>query len=360
MPVLASAQARVGALQLPGFREALGLPDQAEQVLSLRTQQVWMHETGIANYPDIFEGSIVIEGETARMAAAARKIIEEGLERGYSGTLEQLASLLSRRMSEWQASIESGEKVMVGVNKFEEGLPVARQPEPAPATVDTAQERIAALRAWRAERDADAWQAARDALIVAAQGEGSIIEPSVAFAKAGGTTGEWTTALQEVFGPRYAAPLGVVGAPVLSQDEHSSNRAAGSLRRPKRVLLAKAGLDGHVNALRLLAVALRQAGFEVVYAGPAQTPEAIAHTAVSEAVDVIGISSLSGAHRWVASALREALATRDATDIPVIMGGILPDEDHDALREVGVKAIFGPGTTLHVIIACIANLAAPT
>lgn len=352
IPVLMSADARVGALQLPGFREALALPDQAEQVLSLRTQQVWMHETAIADYPDIFEGSVVVEAETARMMDAARAVIAAGLERGYSATLEHLAELLSRRMAEWQSSIERGEKIVVGVNQFEQGLPVARDPAPSAVPVDTAADRITALRAWRDARDDEGWQRARDALVSAASAGVSVIEPSVSFAKAGGTTGEWTLALQEVFGPRYAAPLGVVGATVSGVQPRSQSGV-----RRRRILLAKAGLDGHVNALRLLAVALRQAGFEVVYAGPAQTPEAIAHAAVSEAVDVIGISSLSGAHRWVAAALQDALVARDAADLPVIMGGILPEEDHAALRDAGVLAIFGPGTRLQSIIDTVTQLA---
>ncbi|MCO4760502.1 MAG: cobalamin-dependent protein [Myxococcales bacterium] len=353
MPVLISANARVGALQLPGFREALGLPDEAEQVLSLRTQQVWMHETGIADYPDIFEGSVVIEGETSRIEQAARDIIDAGLTQGYTATIEGLAGLLSERMAQWQQGIESGTQVMVGVNRFGEALPVARESAAAMPTPSDEIERarIAELQSWRAARDESAWSAARETLIAAARDGSSLIEPSVQFAKAGGTTGEWTKALHTVFGPRYAAPLGVSGSSLGSAP--TRGHEAG---RRRRVLLAKAGLDGHVNALRLLAVALRQAGFEVVYAGPAQTPDAIAHAAVSEAVDVIGVSSLSGAHLWVAGALQAALSARNAEDIPVVMGGILPPDDHAALTDSGVRALFGPGTPLPEIIAALTEL----
>ncbi len=362
LPVLMSADARVGALQLPGFREALGLPDEGEQVLSLRTQQVWMHETGIAKWPDIFEGSVVVEGETDRIEAAARAIIDAGLARGYRATIEELAARLGRRMADWQAAVESGERVVVGVNRFEQAVPVTAPAAAAMPTsaADQARARTEQLAQWRAERDTAAWTAARQRLLDAARSGASLIEPSVAFARAGGTTGEWTRALHEVFGPRYAAPLGVASAPIQGEAPPTprADGADGAQRKPRRVLLAKAGLDGHVNALRLLAVTLRQAGFEVIYAGPAQTPAAIARAAVSEDADLIGVSSLSGAHLWVAEALAEALAELDAADIPVVMGGILPEEDHAALEAAGVRAHFGPGTPLATIVTTLQDLTA--
>ncbi|MEY3012354.1 MAG: hypothetical protein RIT45_1089 [Pseudomonadota bacterium] len=356
LPVLASADARVGALQLPGFREALGLPDVAEQALALRTQQVWMHETGIADGPDIFAGSFVIESATQATMQAARAIIDEGLRRGYSATILDLSALLGRRMSEYIASVESGERTLVGVNAFEEAIPVARDgvPEDQPDAVALGAARAAALAAWRGGRDAGAWAQARAALIAAARDDGDVIEASVGFARAGGTTGEWTEALTEVFGARWSAPLGVDVATRAAEAVPAVTLPDG---RRLRVLLAKAGLDGHTNALRLLAMTLRDAGAEVVWLGPGHAPEAIAHAAVSEGVDAIGLSSLSGAHGWIATAVRGALGTLGAPTLPMLMGGIIPDEDHEALRAQGVTAIFGPGARSADIVRAFADAA---
>ncbi len=345
LPVLASADARVGALQLPGFREALGLPDAAEQTLALRTQQVWMYETGIADWPDIFAGSHVIEGETARIVAAARALLDAGLARGYEATILELSARLGQRMRAWSQAIEAGERILVGVNAFFEPVDVARPPsiEAQPEAERIGEDRSAALAAWREGRDQAAWTVARAALIEAARGDASIIEPSVAFAKAGGTTGEWTDALLSVRGPRWSAPLGVDTAAMPAR----SPLGTGPRRR---VLLAKAGLDGHTNALRLLAMTLRDAGMEVIWLGPGHAPSAIARAAVSEGVDAIGLSSLSGAHVWIASEVRAALTALGAPDVPILMGGILPDADHDALRASGVVGIFGPGASTDAIV----------
>ncbi len=371
LPVLASAEARVGALQLPGFREAIGLPDAAEQLLALRTQQVWMHETGIADWPDIFAGSHVIEAETARIAAAAEAIVDRSLKLGYEATILELAGLLGRRVREWSQRIERGEQVLVGVNAFQEPMGIAGPAavESGPSNDAVAALRAQALRAWRQGRDDEAWRTARAALIEAARGDLGIVEASIDFAKAGGTTGEWTSAILEVRGPRWSAPLGVDlsgGAPRAAALQPTTPQAdAGglpvsfSVRTPTRVLLAKAGLDGHTNALRLLAMALRDAGMEVIWLGPGTTPRAIALGAVSEGVDAIGLSSLSGAHLWVTSEVRAELARHGAADLPILLGGILPQADHDALRALGVVSLFGPGAAVSDIVAAFAACARP-
>lgn len=344
LPVILSADARVGALQLPGFREALGLPDAGEQTLALRTQQVLMYETGVADWPDLFAGSHVIEGEMARQAAEVRKIVHECLELGYARTIDRLARLLGLRIAEWRAAIETGARPLVGVNCFEEAVPVAAasRAEPVHAHVEqTTAARAAALKAWRAQRNPTDWQAARQALIEAARGGHSVVEPSVDFAKAGGTTGEWTEALLEVFGHRYAAPLGVDGAMLIGPKLSSEAVAAPADGRKLRVLLAKAGLDGHVNALRVLAVALRQAGAEVVYLGLGQSPAGVAAAAVAEDVDVIGISALSGSHLAFCRQLQAELQARGGQAIPVVVGGIVPPDDRPTLAELGVQRVFG-------------------
>ncbi len=351
LPVIASASARVGALQLPGFREALSLPDEAEQTLGLRTQQVLMHETGLSDWPDIFEGSHVIEAETQRIERDAREIVQAGLLLGYERAIDALASLLTRRMAQWQHDMESGRRTVVGVNRFDEAVPFARAGASAqtpPADLLAAQ-RSEDLADWRASRDESNWSRARDDLIEAARADSSIIEPSVAFAKAGGTTGEWTDALLEVCGARYVAPLGVEAAPVRSRPAKVVKTAdwtrTQKTLKPTRILLAKAGLDGHVNALRILALAMREAGMEVIYAGLARSGEALARTALSESVDVIGISSLSGGHLHLARELHEALQEVDLHDLPVVMGGIIPDRDQATLRTFGVRRIFTPADT---------------
>lgn len=360
LPVLLSADARVGALQLPGFREALGLPDEAEQVLALRTQQVLMHETELAEWPDIFAGSHVIEAETSRVIDCARAVIEASVSRGYAATIDELAAVLSERINSYQHRVETGERTLVGVNRFTEALPIAaptRPPDPTSTTNEAA--RCAELVAWRSERDAERWQRARDALVAAAETGASIVEPSIVFARAGGTTGEWTDAISQACGPRFVAPLGARGSSpnALSNPDSGANGPDLRSKRRIRVLLGKAGLDGHVNALRLLAVGLRDAGMEVVYAGPGQTPQALAHAAVEEAVDVVGISSLAGNHLFVATELAKTLEQLGAGATPLVMGGIIPDSDLTALRNLGVAAVFGPGTTMTEILLAIEGLA---
>lgn len=338
VPVVISAAARVRALQLPGFREAISLPDQGEQTLALRTQQVLAFETGIGEYEDIFEGSIVIERETERTMREARETIDEIRGSGF----EQAITLLSRRLTvglvEQQADVTSGERVVVGVNAFLDSVDVAKPPNLADDSSErqgSAERQIQAVRQWRAARDAQAWEAARTELVRVAREGTNVLEASIAFARAGGTTGEWTTAMTEAFGGRYQAPLGTdvqVGRPV------KVPRAS----RPIRFFLAKSGLDGHVNAVKLLAWAGREAGMEVIYSGLQQPPAAIAAAAIQEDADVIGVSILSGAHLHVATELLRELRERDAEEIPVIMGGIIPDEDARTLREMGIAAVFTP------------------
>lgn len=338
LPVVLSASARVRALQLPGFREASGLPDQAEQTLALRTQQVLMYETGLAEYGDIFEGSVVIERETQLVRDEALEIIRTMRDRSYEECIGYIAQRMTIGLVEKQAALERGETIRVGVNAFFDPVGLT----PPPSYEDDSGERtrgterqLARLASWRSDRDGQAVAACREALFSAAQNGDNVMETSVALAKAGGTTGEWTATLEEAFGGRYQAPLGTdvtVANPV----------TVPKVDRPIRLLLAKGGLDGHVNAVKLLAYACREAGMEVIYSGLQQTPTAIAQTAVQEDVDLIGISSLAGAHIHIASGLFDALAVHGATDIPVVLGGIVPESDSAALQALGVQAVFTP------------------
>ena len=342
LPVVLSASARVGALQLPGFREALGLPDPSEQILALRTQQVLMHETGIADYPDIFEGSKVIEKVTSEIKDEARALIAEMEKIGYAACINWIATRLTASLVRWRQEIETEEKVVVGVNAFTgevgafTGTPSVRsEDEVTPAKVER---RIAELRRWKAERDAAAVQKGLADLKEAARSGANVLPASIALAKAGGTTGEWTAAIEEALGKRFQAPLG-------SEIKDAPPLALPRAPRKIRVLLAKSGLDGHVNAVKLLAFACREAGMEVVYTGLKQTPAMIVATAIQEDVEIIGISSLSGSHLWIATEIERLLREQGVSAIPVVMGGIIPEADKPRLRELGVRHVFTPRDT---------------
>jgi (2R)-ethylmalonyl-CoA mutase len=339
LPVTLSASARVGALQLPGFREALGLPDPSEQILALRTQQVLMHETGIADYPDIFEGSKVIEKATREIKDEAKALIAEMEKIGYAGAIPWIALRLTSSLVRWRQQIESKEKIVVGVNAFlgEVGAFTGSanvRAEDA-VTPEKIAERVAAVRQWKETRDNGAVACALAGLKNAAVAGENLVPPSIQLAQAGGTTGEWTAALEEALGARYQAPLG------------SEIKDAPPLRIPRapkrmRILLAKSGLDGHVNAVKLLAFACREAGMEVVYTGLKQTPAMIVATAIQEDVDIIGISSLSGSHLWIAKEVQRGLRESGGGDIPIVMGGIIPEADQPLLRDLGCRHVFTP------------------
>jgi (2R)-ethylmalonyl-CoA mutase len=343
LPVVISADARVNALQLPGFREALALPDQSEQTLSLRTQQVLMHETGLAGYGDIFEGSTIIEKLTAETATRAREIAIRLREAGYSRAISIVSGELTRQLAERYRKVESGEIVQIGVNAFtgEVGLtspPKENTDHAADALKE--QERIESIKKWRAARDQTAVSKAREALERAAANNNNdrgLVEATIELARAGGTVGEWTDSLVRVSRGRYTPPIletsvsvGALKVPV-----------AGSTRKI-RIALGKAGLDGHINAIKLLAHACMQAGMEVVLAGFKQTPEQMVATALEEDVDVLAISSLAGAHMSIARETIDLLKSRGASDVSLVMGGIIPDADRKALLGLGVKAVFTP------------------
>ena len=342
LPVVISADARVNALQLPGFREALGLPDQSEQTLSLRTQQVLMHETGLAGYGDIFEGSKVIEQLTAETAARAREIAMRLREAGYSRAISIVSGELTRQLAERQRKVESGEIVQIGVNAFtgEVGLtPPPKRNGDRAADALKEKERVESIKKWRAARDQSAVSKAREALERAAanghDGGCGLVEASIELARAGGTVGEWTDSLVRVSRGRYTPPI------------LETSGSVGALKVPKaprkiRIALGKAGLDGHINAIKLLAHACMQAGMEVVLAGFKQTPEQMVATALEEDAEVLAISSLAGAHMSIARETIELLKARGAGDVSLVMGGIIPQADRKALLELGVKAVFTP------------------
>jgi (2R)-ethylmalonyl-CoA mutase len=360
LPVVLSANARVNALQLPGFREALALPDQAEQTLSLRTQQVLMHETGLAAFGDIFEGSKVIEKLTSETALAARAIAMRLREAGYARAISIVSSELTRQLAERQRKLESGEIVQVGVNAFTGEVEVGLASAPNGIANHAARalkedERIESIRKWRTSRDDAAVSKAREQLERSAAGDaargGGLIEATVDLARAGGTVGEWTDSLVRVSRGRYTPPI------------LETNAGVGVLKVPFskrriRIALGKAGLDGHINAVKLLTHACMQAGMEVVLAGFKQTPRQIVETALEEDVDVLAISSLAGAHMTIARETLALLKERGARDVKLVIGGIIPEADRVALLKLGVKAVFTPkDSNLGEIVARIIELA---
>jgi (2R)-ethylmalonyl-CoA mutase len=352
--VTLSADARARSIQLPAWNEALGLPRPWDQQWSLRMQQVLAYESDLLEYPDIFAGSQVMDAKVRELTLAAQGELEDVLALGGAfAAVDELKSRLVASQAERVARIESAEQVVVGVNRFVETAesPLTRDGSTASVmTVDPAFERdmIADVAAWRAQRDEIA---VRDALLEltrvarsSATGD-NIMVPTIALAKAGGTTGEWADALRAVFG-EYRAPTGVRSGVAGRGVEFSSlveRSKAVTARRgtPPKILVAKPGLDGHSNGAEQIAVAARDAGFEVVYQGIRLSPQEIVAAARDEDVDIVGISILSGSHLALVPRVIEGL--REAgVDARVVVGGIVPESDAQALREAGVSAVYTP------------------
>ncbi len=353
--VTLAKSARARAIQLPAWNEALGLPRPWDQQWSLRIQQVLAYETDLLEHEDIFEGSRVVEARTAELIDSASAELDEVLELGGAfEAIDELKARLVRSQADRTRRIETGELKVVGVNCFTDSAESPLHPAPgwegdggtaeSFLKVDPAVE--AELRAdvesWRAKRDRAAVEHALDELRRVAASEENIMPVTVALAHAGGTTGEWAGALREVFG-EYRAPTGVNGA--VGRRGAEMAEVAGKVRAlrggPPRLLMAKPGLDGHSNGAEQIAVAARDAGFEVVYQGIRLTPAEIAAAARDEDVDLVGVSILSGSHMELVPELMRLLS-KAGVDVPVVLGGIIPDQDRAALAEAGVAAVYSP------------------
>jgi (2R)-ethylmalonyl-CoA mutase len=351
--VTLSRSARARAIQLPAWNEALGLPRPWDQQWSLRVQQILAYETDLLDYDDIFDGSRVMEAKTAELAEEATVELEDVLALGGAfEAVDELKRRLVRSQAERIRRIETGELKVVGVNCFTESEPSPLvEGDPSAETVlrvdPAAETKLRAdMAQWRAGRDHDAVKLALEDLRRAADDESANVMPAtIALAHAGGTTGEWARTLREVFG-EYRAPTGVSGATGRRGDELSavlerSRALSERTGRPPRLLVAKPGLDGHSNGAEQIAVAARDAGFEVVYEGIRLTPEQIAAAARDEDVDVVGISILSGSHLELIPEVLQRL--RDVgVEAPVVVGGIIPPADAEILRGKGVAAIYTP------------------
>jgi (2R)-ethylmalonyl-CoA mutase len=365
--VTLSAGARARAIQLPAWNEALGLPRPWDQQWSLRIQQVLAYETDLLEYDDIFDGSRVIEARTEELLYAAREELEQVLALGgvFSDSgITEVKSRLVRSQVARTRKIESGELPVVGVNMFTTTEPSPLDSDELILRVDAAEEAALAaeVKQWRADRAAGEVDAALRALRQAAQGGSNIMPATIALARAGGTTGEWAGTLREVFG-EYRAPTGVSGSLGMRGADLAGVRAqvaalAAARGAPPRILVAKPGLDGHSNGAEQIAVAARDAGFEVVYQGIRSSPAEIAAAARDEDVDLVGISILSGSHGALVPEVMKELAAAGVS-VPVVVGGIIPAADESELRGLGVAAVYTPKDfEMTRIMAELAELAA--
>ncbi len=353
--VTLSKDARARAVQLPAWNEALGLPRPWDQQWSLRLQQVLAFESDLLEYDDIFRGSHVIEAKVAELVAGAKAEIDRV--QALGGAIEAVEYMKSELVSSHatrRARIESGAEKIVGVNIYE-----TTAPSPLTADLDGAimaadplaeKTALASVEEWKGRRDEVEVTEALAALAVAAKSDTNLMGPTLVAARAGATTGEWAGTLREVFG-EYRGPTGVSGAVGLGAADAGSEltavrervRATGAeLGGRLRLLVGKPGLDGHSNGAEQVAVRARDAGFEVIYQGIRLTPEQIVAAAIAEDVHCVGLSILSGSHMELVPDVLDGLRAAGLGDLPVIVGGIIPDSDGRRLRELGVAAVYTP------------------
>lgn len=355
--VTLSKDARARAVQLPAWNEALGLPRPWDQQWSLRLQQVLAFESDLLEYDDLFEGSHVVEAKVAELVDGARAEMDRVQAMGGAvEAVEYMKQTLVSAHAARRARIESGEEIIVGVNKFE-----STEPSPLTADLDTAimaadpeaeQAAIRSVEEWKAQRDETEVAEALARLAADAKTDTNLMPATLAAARAGATTGEWAGTLREVFG-EFRAPTGVSGAVGVATDAGEAGAELTDVRRRVqetgdalggrlRLLVGKPGLDGHSNGAEQVAVRARDAGFEVIYQGIRLTPEQIVSAAVAEDVHCVGLSILSGSHMELVPAVLDGLREAGLEDVPVIVGGIIPSSDARALEELGVAAVYTP------------------
>ncbi len=351
LAVTLAKDARARALQLPAWNEAMGLPRPWDQQWSLRIQQVLAFETDILDYPDIFEGSTVMEGLVEEFTAGAKDEMAVVEEKG--GAVEAVPYMKARLVESHRerfARIEDGSQKVVGLNCYE-----TSEESPLTASVDggimkpdpeVERQRIEALEAWKSDRDQAAVDAALAEVARVAGSDENIMPATIAAAKAGATTGEWAETLREVFGP-YRGPTGVGGAAPggdrdsLTATRENVDRVSGEIGHRIRILVGKPGLDGHSNGSEQIALRARDVGMEVIYQGIRLTPEQIAESALQEDVDIVGLSILSGSHLELVPEVVRLLGD-EGVEVPVVAGGIIPPEDAARLIEQGVAGVYTP------------------
>ena len=352
--VTLSRDARARAVQLPTWNEALGLPRPWDQQWSLRIQQVLAFESDLLEYPDLFEGSVVVEARTAELVSAAWEEIDRVQAMGGAVAAVETGYMKSRLVESHaarRARIESGVDVVVGVNAFTttEASPLTAAGGGSVQNIDAGVEAhaVASLERWRATRDDERVQISLVGLERAAGTDANLMPATVECARAGVTTGEWAAVLRRVFG-EYRAPTGVAAA-VGAVDGAELDRVRALVRRTAddlggrlRLLVGKPGLDGHSNGAEQVAVRARDVGFEVIYQGIRLTPAQLVAAAVEEDVHCVGLSILSGSHLSVVPEVLDGLRAAGVGEVPVVVGGIIPEADAAVLRAQGVAEVFTP------------------
>ena len=369
LAVTLSKNARARAVQLPAWNEALGLPRPWDQQWSLRMQQILAFETDLLEYGDLFDGNPVIEGKVAALKEGARaELAHIDAMGGAVEAIEYMKMRLVEANAERIQRIETGDTTVVGVNKYETGeaSPLTSGPEAIMVADPEAEaDQVARLEAWKADRDDEAVRAALDDLRKAAREGLNIMPASVAAAKAGVTTGEWGDVVRSVFG-QYRAPTGVSSAPSNRTEGLDDLRAevdavSAKLGERLKFLVGKPGLDGHSNGAEQIAARARDAGMDITYEGIRLTPTEIVAAAQDSGAHVIGLSILSGSHMPLIEELLNELLSAGLGHIPVVVGGIIPDDDAASLRAMGVARVYTPKDfELNRIMFDIVALADPT
>ncbi len=368
LAVTLSKKARARAVQLPAWNEALGLPRPWDQQWSMRMQQILAYETDLLEYGDLFDGNPAVDAKVEELKEGARaELANLDSMGGAVASIEYMKSRLVDSNAERLNRIERNETIVVGVNKWVDGEPSPLQTEDGGImVVDPAveQEQINRLNEWRSERDDAAVTAALAALREAAQIGANVMEPSIAAAKAGATTGEWAEEMRKVYGT-YRGPTGVSGS-VSNKTEGledlraSVDAVSDRLGRRLKFLVGKPGLDGHSNGAEQIAFRARDCGMDISYEGIRLTPEEIVSAASEDDAHVIGLSILSGSHLPLVEDVMTRLKQAGLSHVPVIVGGIIPDDDAEALKKMGVARIYTPKNfELNAIMGDIVALVDP-
>ncbi len=368
LAVTLSKRARARAVQLPAWNEALGLPRPWDQQWSMRMQQILAYETDLLEYGDLFDGNPAVDAKVEELKEGARaELANLDSMGGAVASIEYMKSRLVDSNAERLNRIERNETIVVGVNKWTEGEPSPLETEDGGImVVDPAveQEQINRLNEWRTERDGAAVAAALAALREAAQSGANVMEPSIVAAKAGVTTGEWAEEMRKVYGT-YRGPTGVSGSVSNKTEGLEDLRSAvdavsDKLGRRLKFLVGKPGLDGHSNGAEQIAFRARDCGMDISYDGIRLTPEEIVAAAIEDKAHVIGLSILSGSHIPLVQDVLNRLREAGLNDVPVVVGGIIPDDDAEKLKAMGVAKIYTPKNfELNAIMGDIVSLVDP-
>ena len=369
LAVTLSKKARARAVQLPAWNEALGLPRPWDQQWSMRMQQILAYETDLLEYEDLFEGNPAVDRKVQTLKDDARAELANLQSMGGAvASIEYMKSRLVDSNAERLNRIERNETVVVGVNSWTEGEPSPLQTEDGGImVVDPAveQEQITRLNAWRQARDADAVATALADLRAAARAGDNIMPASIAAAKAGVTTGEWAEEMRRVHGT-YRGPTGVSGSPSnktegLDDLREAVNAASDQLGRRLKFVVGKPGLDGHSNGAEQIAFRARDCGMDITYNGIRMTPEELVAQAQDDGAHVVGLSILSGSHMPLVEELMQRMREANLGHIPVVVGGIIPDDDAEKLNQMGVSRVYTPKDfELNTIMADIVELSHPS